>query len=80
MPHADNLKRRASGIGQRTQQIEGGADAQLAPNMSDASGCSVKEWRKNETDPLLVQAAFDSFGGGSSVNTQCLENVRASAK
>src|SRR5882724_8416267 len=43
MPHADNLKRRASGIGQRTQQIEGGAEAQLAPNMSDARGCSLKQ-------------------------------------
>ncbi len=61
MPHADKLKRRASGIGQRTQQIEGGAEAQLAPNMSDASGCSVKEWRKNETDPMLVEAVLDRF-------------------
>src|SRR5256886_16422016 len=78
LPDPYNLNWRTRGIRERTQQIERGADAELAPNLCNPSGCLVKKWRVNETDPVLIEAAFNRLGCTCRVDAERFEHIGTS--
>src|SRR5438552_1298578 len=47
--------------------------------MSDAGSCSMKKWRKDETDFMLVEAALDGRGRSGCVDAQRLKHISAAA-
>src|SRR5436190_6037173 len=79
MPDAHDLKRCLRGIRQGTEHVECRVHPKLAAHMSDASCSSMKKWRKDETDFMLVEAALDGRGWSGCVDAQRLEHISAAA-
>src|SRR5437667_598980 len=79
MPDAHDLKRCLCGICQGTEHVECRVHPKLAAHMSDAGCCSMKKWRKDETDFMLVETALDGRGWSGCVDAQRLEDISAAA-
>ena len=76
---ADDLVARAGGVGQRAEQVEDGADADLAPRTDGELHRLVEHRRVEEADPGLAQAALDHVRPGLDVHAELLEHVRRAA-
>ena len=77
--HADELARRAGRVRERAQQVEGGADAEIAARHGGVAHRRMKRRREEERDPGLVQASLDDRRLGGDVHAERLEQVRAAA-
>ncbi len=77
--HADELVARAGGVGQRAEQVEDGADADLAPRADGELHRLVEHRRVEESDPGFAQAALDHAGPGLDVHAELPEHVRRAA-
>ena len=60
--HADELPRRAGGIRQRSEQVERGPHAELAPHRARVAHRRMKGRREEESDARLRQTALDDGG------------------
>ena len=76
--HAHELPRRARGIGQRPEQIEGSANAQIAAHLRRMLHRWMKRAREEERDTGLAQRALDRRRRRRHVDAERLEDVRRS--
>jgi hypothetical protein len=65
--HADDLPRRARGIGERSEQVERRPQAELAPCRARMAHRRMKRRREEERDARLAQAALHHRGGAATL-------------
>ena len=78
-PAPEELELGRRRIGQRSEQIENRAIAQLSTDGGGVLHRAVHERRKTEADADLVDAACDAFGSQVDADPQSLEHVGGSA-
>ena len=77
--NAEEVAAHASGIRKRTEHIEDGTDADLAPHGRGVAHRGVEARREHEADPHLPHALGDAVGPQIDLDPERLEHVRAAA-
>ena len=79
--HADHLIFGAGRIGERTEQIEDSADAELAPHFRHVTHGGMMDRREHEAEPALLDAARDGLRRALDIDSERREHVgRARAR
>ena len=74
---AEQLRRRAGRVGERPEQIEDRAHADLAPRRGDVAHRRMKALREQEADADLVEARGHLLGRQIDADAERLQNVGA---